>query len=313
MNYNTRTCQGSWIGLVMAVGVTALALALGACGGGGSPESNGSGTGTPAARELNPIPASSEFVVGPMHFGLGLIGPDNQPILGAPGTTLKLRFLFGDELRQEVDARFLWAIPDVTGFWRAEVTFDEAGQWKAEAILTRDGKESKVNFTFPVLEKGTVPNIGDPAPATENPTLAEFPDYKGLSTDPDPEPGMYQLTVTEAVQAGRPFVVVFATPAFCQTRFCGPVVDNVQSLYPQYSDGVNFIHIEPFQLDSENQLVSNAEGPVPSAALTAWRLQTEPWVFVVDERGIVADRYEGTVGPDELRQSLDAVLSGSGS
>ncbi|MEX2158644.1 MAG: hypothetical protein WEB04_04505 [Dehalococcoidia bacterium] len=308
MQSKTKELHQPWLGAIAVVLAGALALLASACGGGGE-SSNTSQDGTPQ-RELNPIPAVSEIVRGPMHFGLGLVGADNRPILGEPGTTLKLRLLFGDELRQEVDARFLWAIPDVTGFWRAEVNFDEAGQWNAEAVLLRDGKESKVNFTFPVLEKGTVPNIGDPAPAVENPTLADFPDYMGLSTDPDPQPELYDLTVAEAIQTGRPTVVVFATPAFCETRFCGPVVDNVQQIWQEYGDRVNFIHIEPFQLDSRNQLVSNAEGPLPSASLTEWRLQTEPWVFIVNAAGVITDRYEGTVGPDELKQSLDNALFG---
>ena len=179
-------------------------------------------------------------------------------------------------------------------------------------MLTRDGAESTVRFTFPVLEESTVPNIGDPAPATDNLTLADVPDLRRLSTDRNPEPKLYELKVAEAAGSGRPTLIVFATPAFCETRFCGPVVDNVKEIWQDYGDRVNFIHIEPYQLDDQGGLVADASGaPVASAALTQWRLTTEPWVFVLDWRGIIADRYEATVSPDELRQSLDTVLSGS--
>ncbi len=302
-----------WLLASTAMGIASLTFI--ACSGsdGGSNRTPGPTTSsTPGERAFNPVPAVSEIVQGPMHFGLGLIAPDNEPILGTPGTSLKLRFSFADELRQEVDARFLWAIPDETGFWRAEVNFDEAGQWNAVAVLTRAGTESAVRFTFPVLEKGTVPNIGDPAPATENLTLADAPDFKGLSTDRNPEPKLYELTVAEAAGSGRPTLIVFATPAFCETRFCGPVVDNVKDIWRTYGDRVNFIHIEPYQLDNEGGLVSDENGPVAAAPTTEWRLTTEPWVFVLDEQGIIADRYEATVSPDELRQSLDTVLSENG-
>ncbi len=301
---------GPWFVALVAI----LGVAAAACGGGEDAAPDGEdplASATPAARALNPIPANSELVVGPTKFGIGLLDEENQPILGEPGTRLRLRFSFGDELRQDVEARFLWAIPDETGFWRADVDFDEAGQWSAQALLERAGEQLTVSISFPVAADGPVPNVGEPAPPSDTLTLADAPDYLGLSTDPDPEPGMYQLSVADALETGRPLVVVFATPAFCETRFCGPVVDNVQEVYPEFADRVNFVHIEPFELDEQNGLVSGPNGaPLPSTATVEWSLPTEPWVFVIDASGIISVRYEGTVSADELRDALQAIVAG---
>ncbi|OGO52632.1 MAG: hypothetical protein A2148_06970 [Chloroflexi bacterium RBG_16_68_14] len=285
--------------------LAALGLVAAACGGGGD-----DGTLTLEEGGITPIPGNSELVVGPNRFALALIDVDNRPILEEPGTSVLLRFFFEDELKFEQDASFTWAIPDANGFFAASVDFDQAGQWQVEPVLTRDGEETGVRrFTFPVREESQYPDIGDPAPPSANLTLKEEPNIRRLSTDEEPEPALYQMTVAEALQAGKPLVVVFATPAFCQTRFCGPVVDNVEAMWQEYGDQGNFIHIEPFELDAEGQLAAGAQGgPVVSAPMLEWQLQTEPWVFVVDADGRIAARFEGTASPDEIRDAIQAAL-----
>ena len=278
--------------------LTALALVGVACGGGG----NGG--------DIIPIPGNSELIVGPNRFALALVDEDNRRILEAPGTSLRLRFFFEDTLRGEQDARFTWAIPDVNGFFTANVDFTEAGQWEVEAVLTRDGDETVATFSFPVRAESQLPNVGDPAPPSVNLTLAQEPNIKKLSTDQEPEPALYQTTIAETLAAGRPLVVIFATPAFCQTRFCGPMVDNVKEVREAFVDEVAFIHIEPFELDDAGQITTDdAGGPIISAPMVEWRLQTEPWVCIVDADGRIAARFEGAANPSELREAIENMLS----
>ena len=44
-------------------------------------------------------------------------------------------------------------------------------------------------------------------------------------------------------------------------------------------------------------------------AVLDWSLQTEPWIFIVDGGGVIANRFEGSASPEELRAAIDAVLS----
>lgn len=71
-----------------------------------------------------------------------------------------------------------------------------------------------------------------------------------LTTDPEPDPAMYQMTVADAIAANKPLVVVLATPGFCVTRTCGPMVDVVKSVRSEFADRANFIHIEIADLDA---------------------------------------------------------------
>jgi hypothetical protein len=294
---------------LIAALLTALAVVAAACG-----DADGGTTGdmpTPAgAGEIVPIAVNSELAVGPNRFALGLMDEEKRPILEAPGTGVHFRFFHQDDLKAEHDAVFTWADPGVSGFFAATVDFEEAGPWQAEVAVTRDGVEKVVTFAFSVVAESKIPNTGDPAPPTRNLTLAEVPDLTRISTDPEPEPALYEMSVAEALEAGRPLVVVFATPAFCRTQFCGPIVENVKEVREEFAGRVSFIHIEPFALDNLGQLVTDEQGaPVFVDAAAEWGLVTEPWLFVVDSESSVAARFEGATSPAELRDAVQQALS----
>ncbi len=276
-----------------------LSLAAFACGEDSGDDSNGDTT------ELFPAPGNSELAVGPNRFAFALNLEDRTPVLDED---VLLRFFFGEELKSEQQAGFTWAIQDVIGFYVANVEFDTAGQWTAEAVVTLDdGEESTVTFTFPVVEESTVPNVGQAPPPSNSPTLATEPNIKHLSTDLDPDLSFYETSIADAMTLGKPAVIVFATPAFCTSQFCGPMLDNVKDVSGNYAGEVTFIHVEPFVLDEEGGLV--AEGGIPAAAetTTEWNLQSEPWVFIIDADGLISTRFEGAASAEELTAAIDAV------
>jgi hypothetical protein len=114
---------------------------------------------------------------------------------------------------------------------------------------------------------------------------------------------MYQVSISEAVSNGTPAVIVFATPAWCVSQACGPLLDQAKSLRSDYP-GVDFVHVEVYddiQVDSFEQLVA-----VP--AIAEWGLPSEPWVFVVDAKGVLGASFEGAATIDELASAIDVVL-----
>ena len=110
--------------LLIVPAVLALVLAA-ACGGGGDGASD---------TRFDIIPGNSELAAGPNRFAVGLIDDDNRLLLEEPGTSVHLRFLQDDAEKFESDATFVWAIPDVNGFWTAGVDFDTAGAWTVESL-----------------------------------------------------------------------------------------------------------------------------------------------------------------------------------
>ncbi len=112
-------------------------------------------------------------------------------------------------------------------------------------------------------------------------------------------PGLYQMTVAEALDSGKPTVVTFATPAFCETAICVPVVSSVEEVYRQMGDKVNYIHLEIYQ--EFNPLVQADE-------VAEWNLSSEPWTFVLDSEGKIVATLGGPVSPQELMDELAQIL-----
>jgi hypothetical protein len=147
-----------------------------------------------------------------------------------------------------------------------------------------------------VKSETAAPDVGASAIASNTPTLDDATlDELSTSTTPDPE--LYKISIADALAAKKPFVVVFATPKYCTSRTCGPVVDVVSAVRRKHADdGIPFIHVEIYQNNDpakgENQWVKE------------WKLPSEPWVFLVGADGTIKSRFEGTLSVDELDEAV---------
>jgi len=258
------------------------------------------GAPTPG-QDVFPVIASSEIVVGDNRLQIGLIDTNDAPVR-SPKTTLQVAFVGpGDrEPSSETTMSFLWTIKPVQGLWVEEATFDRPGEWEAAINVVGGGYDANVRTTFEVKKEGTTPEIGAKAPAVDTPTASDVIDLSEITTDSDPDPRFYELSITEALNAGRPAVIVFATPKFCTSQVCGPTLSLVKDVAKDHPR-VNFVHVEPYDLDKVPEKLE----PVP--AVTAWGLPSEPWVFVTDSKGRVAAKYEGSVAPTELKDLLRSL------
>lgn len=282
----------------MVIGLIAATVVVGACGG-EEPASLPEQAGAPTqGQSLFPVVASSEIVVGDNRLQIGLID-DNDAPLRSPETKLHVSFVAPgqEQPSSETNMSFLWTIKPIQGLWAGEATFDEAGQWEAIIDVSGGGYDETVTTTVDVKKEGTTPAIGEPGPSVDSPTAADVADLAEISTDSNPDPRFYKLSIADALKAGRPAVIVFATPKFCTSQVCGPTLSIVKDVAKEFPR-VSFIHIEPYELDKVPEKLE----PVP--AVTAWGLPSEPWVFVTDSKGRVAAKYEGSVAPTELKEIL---------
>jgi len=210
-------------------------------------------------------------------------------------------------------ATFIWAIEPTVGVYVFEADFPTAGVWGAEfRTQLADAAPETIRLGFEVQPTSSVVAIGDPAPPSLTPTLADVGgDVARISTDDQPVEAFYETSIADAVAAGKPFVVVFATPKFCRTAQCGPTLDRVKPIAAAHP-GVTFINVEPYQLeftDGQLQPVLSGEPPDLTAAPSTdeWRLMSEPWVFVVDRDGIVTASLMLIFSDQELEAAVAAV------
>jgi hypothetical protein len=268
----------------------------------------------------------SDLAVGENRFAFTMLAPGGHLLDDA---RVYVRFFLlhtdgRDEYRTEAEANFRRVVgpePHAHGDGTAHfhvvkdgiyvvdrAVFDEAGVWQARVdIGAADGRGAMTGMlAFQVDGRFAAPALGDSAPPSLNPTAADVADLWEITTHEPPVPGLYDLTVAEALDMGRPFVVAFSTPAFCVSEVCGPVTDFVAQVYDEYGDRADFIHIEPWDLD-----VARTEGRlVLTDVAREWGLPTEPWVFVMGPDGRVAARFEGLFALGELRGALDVYFPG---
>jgi hypothetical protein len=156
-----------------------------------------------------------------------------------------------------------------------------------------------------IRKKAVAPSVGERAIPSRNPTLRPGADpktVKMVTTAEPPDRSLLRTTVAAAMTARRPFVVTFATPLYCQSRTCGPVVQVVQSVAKGWqSKGVDFIHVEIYK--------DNDPAKGTNRWVDEWNLQSEPFTFVVDRTGVIRTRLEGAFSPAELQAAVRRVAA----
>lgn len=309
----------------LALGVLAAACSSGD-GGPTSPTSpTGNGSGMVA------VAASVDLYTGePQRVDLGLIMPDNRfvsfgtvdvafSLLGdaaqggdpRPGPTATAVFVptFGTPERSST--------PVVTqpnegrGVYEAtDVVFDAPGVWVAEVTADVEGLGPQTaEASFTVQEEPSLPAPGDRAQPTETLTVDSegVPpaaiDSRAATRGAVPDPELHEWTIARAIAEGRPALVVFATPVFCVSRFCGPVTEMVEDLSRRYDDRAVFIHVEIWE-DFDQQVLNQAAIDwlqMPSGDLT------EPWLFLIGADGTIADRWSSMWSEGEVEAELEAL------
>ena len=190
-------------------------------------------------------------------------------------------------------------LDDVDSFWVADVPFPKRGRYVLSALASLDGELiSTTQIEMRAGARGGPPDVGEKAIRVHTDTPADVGgDIARIDTRIPPLAELHQVDFADV--AGRePTVLTFATPQFCQTRVCGPVVDVVAQVR-SLTDGVTFIHQEIYR---DNEI---AKGYRPQIA--QWRLPSEPWTFVIDGKGRIVERFEGALSVRELTEAVRQV------
>lgn len=281
-------------------------LVLAACddsGNGATPIASPAAT-APASPALSAQVVASQLTVGVRRVPIGILD-HNTPVADATVHVRAFASVGGSaQLKDEADAPFRGEGLQGAGLYVAQLRLDTVGQWVAQVILQRPGGSAiGLVAPFQVLSVASVPAVGHAAPRSRNQTLADVPDASYIDSGNPPD-DMHTISIADAIAQHRPALVVFATPAFCESSTCGPQVHAVQMLEPTYRGRLTFIHVEiyrDFKPDpSKRQL---------TATVLEWNLQTEPWVFLIDARGTIAAEFEAVTAADELKVAVEQLLS----
>ena len=254
-------------------------------------------------------PSVGELEPGENRVGFGLFDRARKQIVDAPAA-LYVAPLDGGPVRGPFPARYeslevrpqfqsegVKADPDsATSVYVSDVRFGRPGDYEVLGVVELDDNlVAAERVAVRVKKDSKVPEPGEPAIEVSTPTKADVGgDVAQIDTRVPPST-MHDADLAD-VLGEKPVMLIFATPALCQSRVCGPVVDIAEQVKASYDGDTEFIHMEIY---NENELDKGFREQV-----VKWNLPTEPWAFTIDREGKVAARLEGAFSARELEAAL---------
>ena len=253
------------------------------------------GASRPAKQAVSPLVLSSDLYASPdpQRFVFAIargrkfasFGPAD--VAFAPPDT-KDYTTFPTELLKD-------GLPKGRGIYVAEAVFPTAGIWTAQAVLPKQA----VPFAVQVKEPAEAPVVGATAPTAASPTPVD-----PLGVDPictaSPKCPLHDVSLSDVI-GKQPVAVMFATPALCQSQYCGPVLDELLDVMGPYQErGVAMVHVE---------IYASTRGATVAPTVEAWGLPSEPWLYTVDATGVIRDRLDGAFATTEVTGALDRLLA----
>lgn len=186
--------------------------------------------------------------------------------------------------------------------YATNIDFPSNGQWLIAAVIRRDGKTT--GALMPSAEVGQfpgVPRVGQKAPLIHTPVPADVGGDLAKITTRIPPDTQNEVDYADAFEK-EPILLLFATPQFCQSRVCGPVVDVAEQVKHSYGDKARFIHMEIYN--------ENNPGKGVRPQVKAFHLPSEPWLFAIDRNGIIRSVIEGAFGVPQMTEAAKGVTGG---
>ena len=315
----------------LAAGVAAGAIALAGCGGGSDDEgmadqpapdqsSFPAANGQTLDQVLNeasaegPVisPAGQVFHKGENRYAFGVFDVGGEQIADADvalyvakGANGKAKGPYAArveslETEPEFESETTADDPDsARTVYVADVPFDGEGEWRIGALV-RSGESLQASLapSAVVGKFSDIPQVGDKAPSVHTPTVDDVGGNLAKIDTRQPPDTMHEDDLAD-VLGREPVVLVFATPALCKSRVCGPTADVAEQVKSEYGDQASFIHQEIY---NDNQIEKGLRPQV-----RAYNLPTEPWVFVIDDNGRITESIEGAASPEALQKAVQEV------
>ncbi len=219
------------------------------------------------------IPLSS--ITGPLSFRVSISGEDvGEPVEvaphadGVPRPYLPLHFEFPEPGIYDVDAEY-------------------------------DG--NRLNSQVQVFAAAEVqqPLVGSLLPSADTATLQQSFDVDPICTR-TPTCPFHEVNLADVIGTGRPIAVLLATPAYCRTTACGPILDNLIEVAGGRDDLV-VIHSEVYKNPkSVTDLAEATLAPLPEA----YDMTFEPCLFVTNAAGELVARGDIVVDRVEMAEML---------
>jgi hypothetical protein len=263
------------------------------------------GAASSSANKLAPLVLSSDLYVSdqPQRLVVALARGGNGGIKFVSGPAAQFRFQPPKTPGGATPTATPWVkapldragLPKGRGVYVTSPVLDSAGVWDLEV----KAQGESVPFKIQVNAAAVAPVVGQAAPRAPSPTVTDTLGVSPICTR-QPMCPLHTVSLAPLIGAGKPVAALFATPARCQSQYCGPVLDEMLHIMAPYQDRITFVHIEIYQAITGTALVPTVD---------AWHLASEPWLFGIDAAGTIKARLDGAFGGTEMKTLLDQLVS----
>jgi hypothetical protein len=253
------------------------------------------------------IPGTTDYSPGDLRISFLVVDHRGRVIVPPRARFWIARSLLGKPFEQTIARLENVGVPGVTtsepvkALYVAHVRVPSAGTYW---VLARPLGTVRIGGVTQVVVKprSTSPAVGAQAFPSRTPTLATAHGRTAqLTTRVPPDRGLLRYSIAGSLAARAPFVVTFATPRWCSSRTCGPVVDVVDAARQRFaSSPVRFIHVEVY--------AGNDPRKGYNRWYRQWHLRSEPWTFLVGGDGRVKAKFAGSMSLRELAAAVRRLL-----
>lgn len=135
-------------------------------------------------------------------------------------------------------------------------------------------------------------SVGHAAPSVKTRSLIDVGgDMSRLTTYRYPDERMYQYSIDDALKLKKTVVIEFATPGHCTV--CDKQLQMLKAMIAKYGNDVVFLHMDQY---------------MNPQAFKTFKVQGDPWTFVVDSAGTVRYKQSGRLLFGELDGMLGQIL-----
>ena len=275
------------------------AVALTACQG-ASRTSVGAGGRDSARGGLNLLVVTPEAETGKPTRLAFVLQDDAKEFLSPRSVTLQFGPAPDRFTSPKVEGRVFADASPAPPYFTVEAELAPKGTVWAQATV--DGKRA----TAPIMIVDAVPGLGagQAVPKVRTPSPGDSAGLEQVCTRSEPCP-WHDVSLDQALGRGRPLAVLVATPAFCQTATCGPMLDVLLKAAPAFAEKVGFVHLEVYAARPTGPEVTRT--PL-APAVKAFGLASEPNLFLVGADGTVRERIDGLFGTSEATEALRRLV-----
>jgi hypothetical protein len=182
-----------------------------------------------------------------------------------------------------------------TPYWPFIVDVQKVGVY---LLILDAAPESEMSFQVEERENVLSPLVGDPLPPFDTPTVDNKRGVDPICTSPQGTCPFHEVTLTEALQIGKPVIYMIGTPAYCKTGTCAPGLDALIALSKKVGDAAVFVHADVY---------TDKTATTAAPAVLAYKLSYEPLLYITDAKGVLVNRLDAVFDVTEMSSALAAV------